>query len=245
MSMTKACCTLPPVSSDYTPEGEVFSLGDLPIYETKDKSPKLVLICAYDIFGFHPNTKQFADKLNSCGMFRVVMPDFFRGEGLSMENFPPKDFSEIKKFVATKGSWEIAKRDMLNVIEHYKKEGVTNFGVFGFCWGGKMSIRASCEIDDVNASVLIHPSMVDNADAEGAKCPVLFIPTKDEPDMIPLYEIVKKNLGEDKTAHHRLDDVFHGFAGARGDWTDELQNQRVNETISLTHSFFKKHLSKN
>jgi hypothetical protein len=31
---------------------------------------------------------------------------------------------------------------------------------------------------------LIHPSFVENADAEGANAPILAIPTKDEPDMV-------------------------------------------------------------
>lgn len=91
MALTDACCTLPPVTSDYAAQGAEFALGDLTIYETKDKSPKIVLICAYDIFGFHPNTKQFADKLNSGGEFRVAMPDFFRGKPFSLDNFPPKE----------------------------------------------------------------------------------------------------------------------------------------------------------
>lgn len=93
MSIPKACCTLPPVSSDYEAEGSEFILGEnLSIYETKDKSSKVVLICAYDIFGNHPNTKQFCDKLNSCGVFRVAMPDFFRGQPFSLDNFPPKEY---------------------------------------------------------------------------------------------------------------------------------------------------------
>lgn len=98
MSLPEACCTLPPVSSHYDPQGSEITVGnDLKIYETKDKSSKVVLICAYDIFGYHPNTKQFADKLNSGGVFRVVMPDFFRGKPFSLENFPPKEYLKIIK----------------------------------------------------------------------------------------------------------------------------------------------------
>lgn len=85
---------LPPVSSDYEAQGSEFTLGDnLKIYETKDKSSKVVLICAYDIFGYHSNTKQFCDKLNSGGVFRVAVPDFFRGQAFSLDNFPPKEYA--------------------------------------------------------------------------------------------------------------------------------------------------------
>jgi len=246
MSVAKACCKLPPVSSDYEAQGSEFTLGDgLKIYETKNKSSQVVLICAYDIFGYHPNTKQFADQLSSCGMFRVAMPDFFRGKPFSLENFPPKDPSEIMNFVSTTGSWDnVVKKDLLNIIEHYKKEGATSFGIYGFCWGGKMSIKGVSEVDDIKAAALLHPAFIESTDAEAAKGPVLFLPSKDEADMIPLYEIVKQRLGEENTEHHRFDDMHHGFAAARGDWKDELQRKRAEEAISLVHVFFKKHLVK-
>ncbi len=84
------CPRLGPISSDYEAQGTEFTLGEnLKIYETKDKSSKVVLICAYDISGYHPNTKQFCDKLNSSGVFRVAMPDFFRSQPFRLDAFPP------------------------------------------------------------------------------------------------------------------------------------------------------------
>jgi len=92
MSFTKACCTLPPVESNYKPLGSNITVDDLTVYETVNKEPKILLIAAYDIFGFsHPSIKQFCDKLASSGKFRVAMPDFFRGAGFDAVNFPPKE----------------------------------------------------------------------------------------------------------------------------------------------------------
>ncbi len=51
-------------------------------------------------------------------------------------------------------------------------------------------------------------------------------------------------MGEENTGHHRFEDMFHGFAGARGDWKDELQKKRADEAISLVYNFMKKHLIK-
>jgi len=203
-----------------------------------------VLICVYDIFGFHPNTKQFADRLNSGGGFRVAMPDFFRGQPFDLANFPPKDSSEIMNFVSTTGSWDnVVKKDLLNVIEHYKKEGATSFGIFGFCWGGKMTIKAVSELEEVKAAALLHPAFLENSDAEAAKRPVLLLPSKDEPDLTPLYEILKKRLGDENAGHHRFEDMFHGFAAARGDWKEESQRKRADEAILLVHDFMKKHVT--
>lgn len=88
-------------------------------------------------------------------------------------------------FVGTKGSWDnVVKKDLLNVIDHYKKEGVESFGIFGFCWGGKMCIKTAAELDDVKAAALLHPAFLEDADAEVVKHPVLFLPSKDEPDLV-------------------------------------------------------------
>jgi dienelactone hydrolase len=91
MSFTSECCNTPPVESNYSPKGTDTQFEDFTIYETGElKKNGRLLICVYDIFGFHLVTKQVCDKLASCG-YRVVMPDFFRGKPISQENFPPKE----------------------------------------------------------------------------------------------------------------------------------------------------------
>lgn len=84
MSFTKACCTLPPVTSDYIPPGTTINIGDLPVYETVPNNSKKLLICVYDIFGVHPNIRQVSETLALAG-FRVVVPDFFRGNPITKE----------------------------------------------------------------------------------------------------------------------------------------------------------------
>ncbi|CAG7728721.1 unnamed protein product [Allacma fusca] len=68
------------------------------------------------------------------------------------------------------------------------------------------------------------------------------MPTKDEDDMIPFYNILKEKLGEDKCAHHRFDDMHHGFSAARANMEDELNRQRVDEALALLVEFFRKHI---
>ena len=88
MSLTHACCSLPPVISNYKPKGTRFEVDGMSVYETADKSPKKVLICGYDGFGVHENIEQVADILSQAG-FLIAIPDFFRGHGLDRVNFPP------------------------------------------------------------------------------------------------------------------------------------------------------------
>lgn len=84
MSLTTACCTLPPVTSDYIPPGTTINVGDLPVYETIPNASKKLLICVYDIFGVHPNIRQVSETIALAG-FRVVIPDFFRGNPITKE----------------------------------------------------------------------------------------------------------------------------------------------------------------
>lgn len=263
MSFNKACCTLPPVSSSYLPQGTTISLGDLNIYETasvpNSKPPKTLIICAYDIFGVHPNTQQLCDKLANSGRLKVVMPDFFRGQPLSEDDLALSDWMVLKpfslirryatliRFIFTRGSFDkVVKPDINKLVEHYKAQGFEKFGMFGLCWGGKMGMLAAGQLhESIGAAVLIHPSILKTADAEAAKVPVMLLPTKDENDqeMLGYYNIIKNNLGEEKAAHHRFSDMHHGFCGARGDWTKEEQRQKVDEAIQLTYAFFERHLS--
>jgi hypothetical protein len=47
-----ACCSIPPVHSDYTPKGKIIPYGGIEkVYVTGSKSEK-ALVCVYDIFGY-------------------------------------------------------------------------------------------------------------------------------------------------------------------------------------------------
>ncbi|CAG7730099.1 unnamed protein product, partial [Allacma fusca] len=88
----EVCQKMPPVRSNYTPLGTTYKIGDMDIYESPyNSSSSQVLIFVYDIFGFHNNTKQVSDILAAEGNFRIVMPDYFRGQPFPSENFPPSE----------------------------------------------------------------------------------------------------------------------------------------------------------
>ena len=50
--MSKACCSIPPVASDYTPVGTIENLGDLPVYTVGPNDATKAVLVFYDIFGF-------------------------------------------------------------------------------------------------------------------------------------------------------------------------------------------------
>ncbi len=84
-----------PVRSDLAsippPKGHEIDVGNLTIYEspvTNETFEGVMLISVHDIFGFHPHVKYISDRLSEFGL-RTVVPDFFHGKPVAIENFPP------------------------------------------------------------------------------------------------------------------------------------------------------------
>jgi len=231
-----ACVTIPPVSAVYTPKGTIEKLGDFDMYVTGPKDSKIAYISIYDIFGLKANVMQFADKLADTGV-RVVMPDFFRGK--PWEKIP-LDRSELMSWIMVHGTWDIVNKDLKLVIEYLKSHGAHKFAAYGFCWGGKMSLLSTKEL--VSAAALIHPAPASAEDAKDVNAPVLIIPTKDDGDYLPFMEAIKKKPFGAKCYHERFDDMHHGFAAARGDWSNPQQAKRVLEAITMIANFFKENV---
>ncbi|EED82516.1 predicted protein [Postia placenta Mad-698-R] len=102
-----ACCSIPPVRSDYTPKGSYKSYpGFTKVYVTGPTTPgNVALICVYDIFGFKPQTQQGADILADQLNAHVVMPDFFEPDApWPADKFPPKTDEEKAKLQAFFGA---------------------------------------------------------------------------------------------------------------------------------------------
>ncbi|KAI8141602.1 dienelactone hydrolase family-domain-containing protein [Fennellomyces sp. T-0311] len=189
MSSIKVCCSTPAVTSNYEPVGKIETLSgggditDLPVYVVGPSDAKKAVVVIYDIFGFHNNTKQFCDVLAKVGGYKVIMPDFFRGDSWNEE----KGFGDMQKLMAwirKVGSFQVIEPQLALVREQLTKQCIAQAGIVGFCWGGKIAVVATAQDSFYGGASIIHPSMVDNKDAEVAKAPILAIPSKDEPDMI-------------------------------------------------------------
>jgi len=49
----QACCSIPPVQSDYQPKGSIKPFGDFNrVYITGPEKSDNALVCVYDIFGY-------------------------------------------------------------------------------------------------------------------------------------------------------------------------------------------------
>jgi len=231
------------IEANYTPRGDEYEIGNLTVYESQNRDSHRLLIAVYDIFGLTTNMEQVVDTIAELYNFRVVLPDFFRGFAWDENNFPPENPEELQEWLARNGSWDnIVKWDVMNVIEEFRsRDEITEVGIFGMCWGGKVATLAATEIDEIKVAGLVHPASVANSEADGVRAPMYLIPTKDEPDMLPFYEVLKSKFG-DNCGHRRFDDMFHGFAGARGNFSNPLNVARVEQVIDILGNFFNNNL---
>jgi len=222
----------------------------LSVYESPiaNNSGKALVIAVMDIFGMHPHVKYISDSFAEAG-FIAVVPDLFHDDwtAVPMDNWPPPNVGEVLgPFFARNGTWSQNKPDLLNTIKYYQDTyGVRKVGMYGFCWGGKMQVFSAGDPDfkeKLHALGLVHPSKVTTEDAKDVHMPALLLPSKDEPDMLPFMEVLKKNGVGSLSGHHRYDDMSHGFAGARSDFSDPKVRGNVEDVIQRLKGFFKKTL---
>ncbi|KAI8885917.1 hypothetical protein K501DRAFT_66162 [Backusella circina FSU 941] len=186
MTYPKYCCSVPPISAEYTPMGNMETWGDMEVYIAGPKSAKHAIVVFYDIFGFCDNTKQFCDILAKTGDYRVVLPDFFLGNPPKKEILFSLERPQIMEWIQKNASLPIILPLVDQVDKQLKSDGAVSGAFVGFCWGAKMSAQLSATHPFFVGASLIHPSLVDNADAEAAQIPILAIPSKQEPDMVKI-----------------------------------------------------------
>ena len=120
------------------------------------------LIAVYDIFGFAPQTLQGADLLSHSLDALVLVPDFFKGNALSLSLYPP-DTDEKKKiageFMQKTANIESNVPILGKVLKEAKEkhEGVKGWGCYGLCWGGKMAVLNSGPGTGFKAAGTAHP----------------------------------------------------------------------------------------
>ncbi|ORY97565.1 Alpha/Beta hydrolase protein [Syncephalastrum racemosum] len=229
--------------SDYMPIGTMEQVDDLPFYVVGSEDAKISIILIYDVFGLHDNTKQFCDLLAKYGGYRVVMPDFFRGEPLTEEKMAGGK-EAIVAWISRVGSFDVIFPDVQKIQKWLQAQDISQAGLVGFCWGAKIAVQTAGIVDRFfGATAMIHPSQVEIQDAENAQAPILAIPTKDDVDMTEYMRVLSRKPFGSNCEHYRFDDVHHGFAAARGDWNDEIIKKRATEAVQLTVRFFKKNLT--
>jgi len=95
----------------------------------------------------------------------------------------PEEYAEWNERVA---NWDtIVQDDVRNILSYYQlSHGIGDVGIFGFCWGGKISTLAASQMPQIKAAGLVHPSTVTNEMANDVQAPMYLFPCLDDPDMV-------------------------------------------------------------
>jgi len=239
-----ACCTIPPVHSEYSPKGSFKAFGDFSKVYVTGPSSKNAIICVYDIFGFFPQTQQGADIVASALNTTVYMPDFFEPDGpYPVDKYPPKtdqDKADIQAFFGGIASPPANVTKLKSFGQVLKANGAQRIGVYGFCWGGKVTVAAGGEDTPFDAVAIVHPAMLSVDDAKNLTVPLAIYISKDEPvdEYNKIVDVISKKPFAAKNDHKNYTNMFHGWAAARGDLKNEENKKEYEDVYGKLVTFF-------
>jgi len=243
MSQSHACCTVPPVVDDgYKEKGSWTEVQGMKTYQTGSSNAKSGILVVYDIFGFFPQTLQGADILaygDKEKQYQAFMPDFFDGKPADISWYPPdtdEKGAKLGEFFKTSAAPPKTLERIPKVLKDLEsKHGITEWGIVGYCWGGKIVNLISQEGTPFKAAASCHPAMVDANDAPGVKIPFAMLPSKDEKkeDVEAWQKAIKvKNIVQ------WWPEQVHGFMAARGNLKDPKVKGDYEKAYQLLLNFF-------
>lgn len=153
----------------------------------------------YDIFGIFTQTVRGADILASgydpapdkAGTYKVFMPDFFGDSAANILDYPPKtprQNATINAYLAGTGDplkYGSRVTPILNAIKKAHPE-IKTWGMFGTCWGAKITALNSQAGTQFKAAAQAHPSLLDIEDAKKIAIPMIILPSLDEEPQVIL-----------------------------------------------------------
>ncbi|GMK54697.1 hypothetical protein CspeluHIS016_0112830 [Cutaneotrichosporon spelunceum] len=239
-TMSKACCTLPPVSATYTPTGTYGKIADLKTYIVGPEDAKSAILVVYDVFGFSPQLLQGCDILASGG-YRVYMPDFLLGKYATADMFDGSEAGAAKAAAYFQGFPAVPQTQSPQISKALGELRTKHakVGAVCFCWGWKAA-ATSADVNDFTAIASPHPSFADVEDTDKVNIPVCLLPSKDEDKVIletVFARFEKKNPGQNFFKWYPNEP--HGWAGARGDLSGNEHTKAYQEAYADLLNFFK------
>ncbi|XP_059295831.1 endo-1,3;1,4-beta-D-glucanase-like isoform X3 [Lycium ferocissimum] len=230
------CCKNPPTLSSSSGNGSVLELGGFNTYVSGPSTSKLAILLVSDVYGYEaPNLRTIADKVAAAGYY-VVVPDFFFGDPYNEE----KSLSPWFELHKPDKGFEDAKQ----VAAALKDKGISAIGAAGFCWGAKVVIDLA-KSDDIQAAVLLHPSLVKVDDFKEVKPPVAILAAEIDhfcpPERIKQYEEILLSKPEVDKFVKIYPSVKHGWT-VRYNVEDKKAVQRAEEAHRDMLDWLTKHV---
>ncbi|OAY55865.1 endo-1,3;1,4-beta-D-glucanase [Manihot esculenta] len=203
------CFENPPKLNPSCGSGTVQEFGGLKTYVTGPPDSTLSILLISDIFGYEaPILRKLADKVAAAGFF-VVVPDFFYGDPVDLDN-PQFDRDAWRKVHSTDKGYEDAKP----VIAALRSKGLSSIGAAGFCWGGKVVVKLASS-DDIKAAVVLHPGRLTIDEINEVKVPIAFLGAEFDhaspPEQLKEFGEILSKKSESESSVKIFPGVSHGW----------------------------------
>lgn len=205
----------------------------------KTNAPGVVVIQEW--WGLDDEVKAVADRLAQAG-YRALVPDLYRGK-LAIEA------NEAEHLMGDLNFGDAASQDIRGAVQYLKQTGCAKVAVTGFCMGGALTILASCNVPELDASIVWYGNPpLEYVNAQAITKPILaHWSLHDEFFPISGVDQLEEKLKQAGVHYefHRYD-TKHAFANPKSD-TRGLEPLKYNaEAAQLawdrTIDFLKKHL---
>ncbi|CAD6272206.1 unnamed protein product [Miscanthus lutarioriparius] len=188
------------------------------------------------ITGFEaPKLRKIADNVALSG-YLVVVPDFLHGDPFDPSN--PNNRAMWLQAHSPQKAFEEAKP----VIAALKEEGVATIGAAGYCWGAKVIVELA-KVHEIQAAVLLHPSLLTVDDIKEIKCPISILGAEIDktspPELLKEFQqILSANSGIDHFVKI-FPGVAHGWAVRYSDDDVAAVRSAAEALHDMTHWFNK------
>jgi dienelactone hydrolase len=244
----EACCNIPPVVTiGYADKGSYKQYDGLSTYTTGPADATKGIIVIYDIFGYFEQTVQGADILatSDAQKYQVFIPDWFRGQPCPIDWYPPNTPEKQKDLAAffRENPPAGVAQSLPGYVEALKAKHpeIKSWGLIGFCWGAKVvSLITSSASNPFTVAAECHPAMVDPAEAEKIKVPLIMLASKEEPE-----DVVREFEAKLQGAKHVeiFKDQIHGWMAARANLDDDRVKEEYARGYKTVLDFFGKNWS--
>ncbi|KIK52828.1 hypothetical protein GYMLUDRAFT_265248 [Collybiopsis luxurians FD-317 M1] len=149
------------VTHEGEPKGKWEEINGVNCYittPTNDYPKDKAIIFLTDLFGPQLiNSRLLADDFAANG-FKTIVPDIFNGDAAPADALNPGSTWDLMAWFGKHGP-EVTRPPIDKVLESLKKDGVTSFGVLGYCFGGRYAFDLA--FDGVPKAVAVaHPSLL-------------------------------------------------------------------------------------
>jgi carboxymethylenebutenolidase len=185
--------------------------------EAEGKYPAIVVI--QEIWGVNSHIQSVVDRLPSLGYVGLA-PAMFHREGPMVTGLHEELDTALARMRRSDDAGILS--DVRAAVDYIKAQSFVQgdkIGIVGFCFGGRVSYLASCNISDLSASVVFYGGGIGMALGNGQSpldqtaniiCPMLGL--FGEEDANPTPEDVA-NMDARLTEHGKVHE-FHNYAGA-------------------------------